>query len=110
MNFSPRRPQVRHAGPLVIGVMGHINAQKGARVVAGIAERIEKDCLDARVVVLGTLEATQVGLFTVGGASLATGLAVAVALRMAETLAILVGLACLATASGGRLRVPGAAC
>ena len=49
---------------------------------------------------LGTLEATQIGLFTVGGASLATGLAVAVALRLAETLAILVGLACLATAPG----------
>jgi uncharacterized protein (TIRG00374 family) len=51
---------------------------------------------------LGTLEATQIGLFTVGGASLATGLAVAVALRLAETLAILVGLACLATAPGAR--------
>jgi uncharacterized protein (TIRG00374 family) len=47
---------------------------------------------------LGTLEATQVGLFTVGGAPLATGLAVAVAIRLAETLAILTGLACLATA------------
>jgi uncharacterized protein (TIRG00374 family) len=51
---------------------------------------------------LGTLEATQVGLFTVGGESLATGLAVAVAIRLAETLAILVGLACLATAPGRR--------
>jgi len=49
---------------------------------------------------LGTLEATQVGLFTVGGEPLATGLAVAVAIRLAETLAILVGLACLATAPG----------
>ncbi len=58
---------------------------------------------------LGTLEATQVGLFTVGGASLATGVTVAVALRMAETLAILAGLACLATASGARLRVAGGA-
>lgn len=51
---------------------------------------------------LGTLEATQLGLFTVGGQPLATGLAVAVALRLAETLAILVGLACLATAPGSR--------
>jgi hypothetical protein len=49
---------------------------------------------------LGALEATQVGLFTVGGESLATGLAVAVAIRLAETLSILVGLACLATAPG----------
>jgi uncharacterized protein (TIRG00374 family) len=51
---------------------------------------------------LGTLEATQVGLFTVGGEPLATGLAVAVAIRLAETLAILVGLACLASAPGRR--------
>jgi len=47
---------------------------------------------------LGTLEATQIGLFTVGGEPLATGLAVALAIRLAETLAILTGLACLATA------------
>jgi hypothetical protein len=53
---------------------------------------------------LGTLEATQVGLFTMGGAPLATGLAVAVAIRLAETLAILVGLACLATAPGWHRR------
>ncbi len=51
---------------------------------------------------LGTLEATQVGLFTVGGEPLATALAVAVALRLAETWWILVGLACLATASRRR--------
>jgi len=55
---------------------------------------------------LGALEATQVGLFTVGGAPLAIGMTVAIALRMAETLMILVGLACLATASVGRVRVP----
>ena len=53
---------------------------------------------------LGTLEATQIGLFAVGGESLATGLAVAVAIRLAETLWILVGLACLATAPGWRAR------
>lgn len=51
---------------------------------------------------LGTLEATQIGVFAVGGAPLATGLAVAVAIRLAETVAILVGLACLATAPGWR--------
>ena len=51
---------------------------------------------------LGTLEATQIGLFTVGGEPLATGLAVAVAIRLAETLWTLVGLACLATAPGWR--------
>ena len=53
---------------------------------------------------LGTLEATQVGLFTVGGEPIATALAVAVAVRLAETLAILTGLACLATAPGRRRR------
>jgi len=51
---------------------------------------------------LGTLEATQVGVFTVGGEPLAIGLAVAVAIRLAETVAILAGLACLATAPGRR--------
>lgn len=53
---------------------------------------------------LGALEATQVGLFTVGGEPIATALAVAVAVRLAETLAILTGLACLATAPGRRRR------
>ncbi len=47
---------------------------------------------------LGTLEATQIGILTVGGEPLATGLAVAVALRVGETLAIVAGLICLATA------------
>ena len=56
VDFSPRRPRVRHAGPLVIGVMGYINAQKGAHVVAGIAERTETSHPNVRVVVLGTLE------------------------------------------------------
>ena len=56
VDFSPRRPRVRHAGPLVIGVMGQINAQKGAHVVAGIVERLEKGHPNARVVVLGTLD------------------------------------------------------
>jgi glycosyltransferase involved in cell wall biosynthesis len=56
LDFSPRRPQLRHAGPLVIGVMGYINAQKGAHVVAGIAECAETAHPNVRVVVLGTLE------------------------------------------------------
>jgi hypothetical protein len=51
---------------------------------------------------LGTLEATQIGLFAVGGEPWSTGLGVAVALRLAETFWILVGLACLATAPGWR--------
>jgi len=56
VDFLPRRPQVRHAGPLVIGVVGQINVPKGAQVVAGIVARIETDHPNARVVVLGTLE------------------------------------------------------
>jgi len=51
---------------------------------------------------LGTLEATQVGLFTMGGEPLATGVAVALILRLAETVWILVGLACLAARPGAR--------
>ncbi len=51
---------------------------------------------------LGALEATQVGIFTLGGRTLALGLAVGLVLRVAETFWILVGLACLATASRGR--------
>jgi len=45
---------------------------------------------------LGSLEATQVGIFTLGGSTLALGLTVGLVLRLAETLWILVGLACLA--------------
>lgn len=45
---------------------------------------------------LGSLEATQVGIFVLGGRTLALGLTVGLALRLAETLWILVGLACLA--------------
>jgi hypothetical protein len=56
---------------------------------------------------LGSLEATQVGIFTLGGRTLALGLAVGLVLRFAETFWILVGLACLATAS--RPRSPTAA-
>jgi len=51
---------------------------------------------------LGSLEATQVGIFTLGGRTLGLGLAVGLVLRVAETFWILVGLACLATASRGR--------
>ncbi len=53
---------------------------------------------------LGTLEATQIGLFAVGGEPLATGIGVAVALRLAETFWILVGLGCLALAPGWHTR------
>jgi uncharacterized protein (TIRG00374 family) len=51
---------------------------------------------------LGSLEATQVGIFTLGGRTLGLGLAVGLVLRIAETFWILAGLACLATASRRR--------
>lgn len=59
---------------------------------------------------LGTLEATQVGLFTVSGEPLATGLGVAMALRLAETAWILAGLVCLATAPGRMPATDGGPC
>ena len=45
---------------------------------------------------LGSLEATQVGIFALGGRTAALGFTVGLVLRIAETLWILVGLACLA--------------
>lgn len=51
---------------------------------------------------LGSLEATQVGIFALGGHTVGVGLAVGLVLRIAETFWIVAGLVCLATAS--RLR------
>ena len=56
LEFAPRRPRVSHSGTLVIGVVGTLNLQKGAQLVADIARRIEREGLDARIVVIGTLE------------------------------------------------------
>lgn len=47
---------------------------------------------------LGSLEAAQVGVFALGGRTAALGLTVGLVLRLAETLWILIGLACLAAA------------
>jgi len=55
---------------------------------------------------LGSLEATQVGIFALGGRTLAEGLSVALVLRLAETLWIFVGLGCLAAASAAPREVP----
>ena len=52
-----RIPRLRHDGPLVIGIVGQISAQKGAGIVAEMLARIERDGLDARIVVIGTLDA-----------------------------------------------------
>ncbi len=56
---------------------------------------------------LGSLEATQVGIFTLGGKTLALGLAVGLVLRVAETFWILVGLGCLVVATRARAPGPG---
>jgi glycosyltransferase involved in cell wall biosynthesis len=51
----PRLPRVSRRAPLVVGVMGEISQQKGAEIVKGIVERIDRERRDVRVVVLGTL-------------------------------------------------------
>jgi hypothetical protein len=56
VEFAPRRPRVSNAGTLVIGVLGKLNMQKGAQVVADLARLIERDGVDARIVVIGNLE------------------------------------------------------
>jgi glycosyltransferase involved in cell wall biosynthesis len=43
-------------GPLVIGVVGHISFPKGAKIIGEMAEIIEKEGLDARIVVVGSIE------------------------------------------------------
>ena len=57
VDFAPaRRPRIRMDAPLVIGVMGEISYQKGAKVVKEMVELIDRDHPEARVVVLGTLD------------------------------------------------------
>jgi glycosyltransferase involved in cell wall biosynthesis len=54
-----RMPRVDARAPLVIGVVGEISPQKGAHVVREMVERIEREQLPVRVVVLGTLNVAQ---------------------------------------------------
>jgi len=57
VDFHPSRvPRVRHSDPLVIGVVGHISEQKGARIVKGVVAEIERAYPASRVVVIGTLD------------------------------------------------------
>jgi len=56
IEFAPRPPRISHAGPLVIGVVGKLNMQKGAQIVADMARLIDQERLDARIVVIGSLE------------------------------------------------------
>ena len=58
--YAPaRQPRVELRAPLVIGVVGEISPQKGAHVVREMVERIERQQLAVRVVVLGTLNVAQ---------------------------------------------------
>ena len=60
IEFVPARPpRVDLAAPLVIGVIGEISAQKGARVVEEMVDRMERDGIDARVVVIGLLHSAR---------------------------------------------------
>jgi glycosyltransferase involved in cell wall biosynthesis len=55
-DYVPQRlPRVNRRAPLVIGVVGEITEQKGARIVTGMADEIDRAGLDVRVVVIGTL-------------------------------------------------------
>src|SRR5258706_320014 len=60
VDFVPaRKPHVNPAAPLVIGVVGEISIQKGAHVVEEVIARIERESLDARVVLLGLLHSAR---------------------------------------------------
>ena len=57
LDYRPeRRPALRHADPLTIGIVGHISPQKGALVVRDVLGRIEREHPQARIVVIGTLD------------------------------------------------------
>ncbi len=54
-----RRPSVDPSAPLVIGTIGTIDVQKGAAIVTDIVRRLDREGAEARVVVLGTLNAAR---------------------------------------------------
>lgn len=58
VEFAPSRtPRLDHRARLSIGIVGHISAQKGAAIVRALVERLDREHDDARVVVIGTLDA-----------------------------------------------------
>ena len=58
VDYAPARlPTLDHGAALVVGIIGHISAQKGALIVREIVGTIERERRDIRVVVLGTLDA-----------------------------------------------------
>ena len=57
-DYAPQRlPRASHRAPLVIGVIGEITEQKGARIVTAMVDEIDRAGLDVRIVVIGTLAA-----------------------------------------------------
>ena len=57
VDYMPTRlPKPDYSAPLIIGIIGHISAQKGALVVKEMVREIERECLDIRMVVIGTLD------------------------------------------------------
>lgn len=58
IEFTPTRlPRIDPAAPLVIGIVGEISPQKGALVATEMARIIERERRDARIVVIGALDA-----------------------------------------------------
>jgi len=58
VDYAPvRSPALDHGSPLVVGIIGHISAQKGALVVKELVSAIDRERSDIRVVVIGTLDA-----------------------------------------------------
>ena len=57
VDYVPARlPALDHSAPLVVGIIGQISEQKGALVVKEMVARIDREHLDIRVVVIGTLD------------------------------------------------------
>ncbi len=57
VDYRPARlPSVDPAAPLCVGVVGQISVQKGARIVADLLARIDREERDIRVVVIGALD------------------------------------------------------
>lgn len=57
IDFAPSRlPRVDPAAPLVVGVVGQISEQKGARIVKELVTRADRESLHLRVVVIGSLD------------------------------------------------------
>lgn len=54
--LPPRLPKLDHAAPLVIGIVGHISAQKGALVVKEMCAELDREASAARIVIIGTLD------------------------------------------------------